>query len=131
RRPAGDPRRDPRREAVAERLARPARPRERALRERCSRDRRARQGEPVSAPWLRRALAALLLAPLLAACPAAQEPPAPAAPPPLEVAVAKPETRDVAREIVLPVELWAWQRVTIVAKVTGYLGAVAVDRGSV
>jgi RND family efflux transporter MFP subunit len=42
----------------------------------------------------------------------------------------KPARRDVAREVSLPCELWAWQRVAIVAKVTGYVGRVPVDRGS-
>jgi RND family efflux transporter MFP subunit len=43
----------------------------------------------------------------------------------------KPEKRDVARETQLPVELWPWQRVSLIAKVTGYVGEVPVDRGTV
>jgi RND family efflux transporter MFP subunit len=54
-----------------------------------------------------------------------------APPEPVEVATVKPEKRDLAREVQLPVELWAWQRVSLVAKVTGYVGDVPVDRGSV
>ncbi|MBI3723873.1 efflux RND transporter periplasmic adaptor subunit [bacterium] len=52
-------------------------------------------------------------------------------PPPVETAVVKPAKHDVAREVVLPVELWAWQQVSVVAKVTGYVETVPVDRGSV
>jgi RND family efflux transporter MFP subunit len=66
---------------------------------------------------------------LVAGCPGSREE-APRAPAPVEVALAKPARRDVAREIALPVELSAWQRVSVVAKVTGYLSEVKVDRGS-
>jgi RND family efflux transporter MFP subunit len=73
---------------------------------------------------------ALLASLVLAGCPASDGGgPAPARP--VEVEALAPARRDVAREIALPVELWAWQRVSIVAKVTGYVAQVPVDRGSV
>lgn len=76
--------------------------------------------------------AALLGVVLLAGCPASEPASGPAAPPrPTSVQGVSPARRDIAREISLPVELWAWRRVSIVARVTGYVGAVPVDRGSV
>ncbi|HZU98796.1 MAG TPA: biotin/lipoyl-binding protein, partial [Planctomycetota bacterium] len=59
----------------------------------------------------------------------AREAPTPAGP--IAVKTVKLERREISREIVLPVELWAWQKVSIVAKVTGYVEKVPVDRGSV
>jgi RND family efflux transporter MFP subunit len=67
---------------------------------------------------------------LLTGCPGARQ----AAPPavlPVDVVGATATRHDVAREVSLPAELWAWQRVAIVARVTGYVGKVPVDRGSV
>jgi len=79
---------------------------------------------------VRHAPLALIALLVLAGCPpAASEHGAPAAAP-APIKAAAPGKRDVARRIVLPAELWAWQRVLIVAKVTGYLSAVPVDRGS-
>lgn len=48
----------------------------------------------------------------------------------LEVDVAAPTKRDIARTIQLPVQLFPWQRIDVVAKVTGYVRNVRVDRGS-
>ena len=66
---------------------------------------------------------------LLSGCPTNDSSAAPARP--VEVQGVAPARRDLAREIALPVELWAWQRVSIVAKVSGYVAKVPVDRGSV
>ncbi len=79
---------------------------------------------------LRSALVAGLL--VLAGCPegGTEKTPGKSTADAVEVATTKPEKRDVAKEIQLPVELWAWQRVSLVAKVTGYVGPVAVDRGA-
>jgi RND family efflux transporter MFP subunit len=83
-----------------------------------------------------RALAGILVL-VLAGCPPSDRGPDPAASPPrpkveaIEVATTRPERRDLARESQLPVELWPWQRVSLVAKVTGYVEKVPVDRGSV
>jgi RND family efflux transporter MFP subunit len=73
-----------------------------------------------------------LLALLATGCPegGTEKAPARAGADAIEVATTKPERRDVAKETRLPVELWPWQRVALVAKVTGYVGTVAVDRGS-
>jgi RND family efflux transporter MFP subunit len=49
---------------------------------------------------------------------------------PTEVDLVRPERRDIAREITLPVELYPWQWVALVAKVNGYVDKVPVDRGS-
>lgn len=48
----------------------------------------------------------------------------------LEVELATPTRRDVARKIQLPVQLFPWQHTDVVAKVTGYIRTVLVDRGS-
>jgi membrane fusion protein (multidrug efflux system) len=50
--------------------------------------------------------------------------------PPIEVEIAPPIKRDIARKIALPVQLFPWQRTDVVAKVTGYVRTVLVDRGS-
>jgi RND family efflux transporter MFP subunit len=71
----------------------------------------------------------LLASGLFVGCPA-QTPVAPQAGP-IAVKTVKLEKHEISREIVLPVELWAWQKVSIVAKVTGYVEKVPVDRGSV
>ena len=77
-----------------------------------------------------RRLFLLLMMPVaLAGCPESASGPAP--PAPIEVKGVSPVRTDLAREITLPVELWAWQRVSIVAKVNGYVSNVPVDRGSV
>jgi RND family efflux transporter MFP subunit len=51
--------------------------------------------------------------------------------PPVQVQLATAARRDVSRWISLPVELFPWQRTDVVAKVTGYVQKVLVDRGSV
>jgi RND family efflux transporter MFP subunit len=50
--------------------------------------------------------------------------------PVVEVEIATVARRDVARRIELPVQLFPWQRTDVVAKVTGYIRTVLVDRGS-
>jgi RND family efflux transporter MFP subunit len=50
--------------------------------------------------------------------------------PVIEVDLATAARRNVARKIQLPVQLFPWQHADIVAKVTGYIRSVAVDRGS-
>src|SRR5579883_160822 len=50
--------------------------------------------------------------------------------PVIEVELAQAARRDVARKIQLPVQLFPWQHTDVVAKVTGYIRTVAVDRGS-
>jgi RND family efflux transporter MFP subunit len=49
---------------------------------------------------------------------------------PIEVELTPPVRRDIARKIALPVQLFPWQRTDVVAKVTGYVRTVLVDRGS-
>jgi RND family efflux transporter MFP subunit len=49
---------------------------------------------------------------------------------PIDVDLVRPERRDIAREVTLPVELYPWQWVALVAKVNGYVEKVPVDRGS-
>jgi RND family efflux transporter MFP subunit len=49
---------------------------------------------------------------------------------PIDVDLVRPERRDIAREVTLPVELYPWQWVSLVAKVNGYVEKVLVDRGS-
>jgi RND family efflux transporter MFP subunit len=48
----------------------------------------------------------------------------------VEVEVTTPVTRDISRRIALPVQLLPWQHTDVVAKVTGYVRTVLVDRGS-
>jgi membrane fusion protein, multidrug efflux system len=50
--------------------------------------------------------------------------------PVIEVELATAVRRDVARKIQLPVQLFPWQHTDVVAKVTGYIRSVGVDRGS-
>jgi membrane fusion protein, multidrug efflux system len=50
--------------------------------------------------------------------------------PVIEVELATSARRDVARKIQLPVQLFPWQHTDVVAKVTGYVRTVLVDRGS-
>jgi RND family efflux transporter MFP subunit len=73
------------------------------------------------------AVAGFLVA--LVGCPGQDQSARPAVSP-KEVAMVRPARRDIARELALPVELWAWQSVAIYAKVTGYISAIEVDRGS-
>jgi RND family efflux transporter MFP subunit len=57
--------------------------------------------------------------------PAQAQPPAPA----LAVQTTSPETRSVSRLISLPGDVQPWEEATLYAKVPGYLGAIAVDKG--
>lgn len=75
--------------------------------------------------------AVIVGAAVLAGCPAGPSDQGKPAAGPAQVTASKPAKRDITRRITLPVEFWAWQRVLIVAKVTGYVGEVRVDRGSV
>jgi RND family efflux transporter MFP subunit len=50
--------------------------------------------------------------------------------PVIEVELATAATRNIARKIQLPVQLFPWQHTDIVAKVTGYIRTISVDRGS-
>jgi len=50
--------------------------------------------------------------------------------PVVEVELASTAKRDIARKIQLPVQLFPWQHTDVVAKVTGYIRTVMVDRGS-
>jgi RND family efflux transporter MFP subunit len=50
--------------------------------------------------------------------------------PVIEVEVASAAKRDISRRIQLPVQLFPWQHTDVVAKVTGYIRTVLVDRGS-
>jgi RND family efflux transporter MFP subunit len=48
----------------------------------------------------------------------------------VEVDLVSPVRRDISRTIELPVQLFPWQHTDVVAKVTGYIRTVLVDRGS-
>jgi RND family efflux transporter MFP subunit len=50
--------------------------------------------------------------------------------PVIDVEVATAARRDISRKIELPVQLFPWQHTDVVAKVTGYIRTVLVDRGS-
>lgn len=74
---------------------------------------------------------ALLLAPFFATgCSEAAARTSQEARPVVEVDLSAAATRDIARKISLPVQLFPWQRTDVVAKVTGYIQKVFVDRGS-
>jgi RND family efflux transporter MFP subunit len=80
-------------------------------------------------PWLQTLTLAAL--PAVSACTeASARTTAGEARPPIEVDLAPAVKRDVARKISLPVQLFPWQRTDVVAKVTGYVRTVHVDRGS-
>jgi RND family efflux transporter MFP subunit len=88
------------------------------------------------APWLGGSVRwiplALLVSPAFAlgCSDAAARTSSPDVRPAVEVDLAPATTRDIARKISLPVQLFPWQRTDVVAKVTGYIRTVLVDRGS-
>ncbi len=92
--------------------------------------RRSWLGAPIR--WVRLVPLPLLALPALAlgCSDAAARTTSPDVRPAVEVDLAPATTRDIARKIALPVQLFPWQRTDVVAKVSGYIRTVLVDRGS-